>query len=118
MKHRSVHNSFMLLPIPNPSAEQAQVPVFSVSGTKPAARPDLLLSSESSLGRANARTHQSGRHRLNLSSFSPLENGGLPWSGVYSLPRASLRDWLSGCSYDALPGTLTRTDRKSTRLNS
>src|SRR3990167_2263294 len=109
MKHRSVHNSFMLLPIPNPSAEQAQVPVFSVSGTKPAARPDLLLSSESSLGRANAKIHQSGQHRLNLNSSSPLENGGLPWSGVYSLPRASLRDWLSGCSYDALPGTLTRT---------
>src|SRR3989338_8616987 len=92
-QHRSVHNSFMLLPIPNPSAEQAQVPVFSVSGTKPAARPDLLLSSESSLGRANAKIHQSGQHRLNLNSSSPLENGGLPWSGVYSLPRASLRDW-------------------------
>src|SRR3990167_9347894 len=109
MKHRSVTHSFMLLPIPNPSAEQTQPPVFSVSGTKPAARPDLLLSSESSLGRANARTHQSGRHRLSLSSSSPLENGGLPWSGVYSLPGASLRDWWSGCSYDALPGTSTRT---------
>ena len=70
MKHRSVTHSFMLLPIPNPSAEQAQVPVFSVSGTKPAARPDLLLSSESSLGRANAKIHQSGQHRLNLNSSS------------------------------------------------
>src|SRR3989339_1861455 len=109
MKHRSVHNSFMLLPIPNPSAEQTQPPVFYVSGTKPATRPGLLLSSGSSLGRANARTHQSGRHRLSLNSSSPLENGGLPLSGVYSLPGASLRDWLSGCSYDALPGTLTRT---------
>src|SRR3989338_399699 len=109
MKHRSVTHSFILLPILNPSAEQAQPPVFSVSGTKPAARPDLLLFLGSSLGRANARTHQSGRHRLSLNSSSPLENGGLPLSGVYSLPRASLRDWLSGCSYDALPGTLTRT---------
>src|SRR3990167_6534984 len=109
MKHRSAIHNFILLPIPNPLAEQAQVPVFSVSGTKPAARPTLLLSSGSSLGRANAKIHQSGQHRLNLSSFSPLENEGLPLSGVYSLPGASLRDWLSGCSYDALPGTLTRT---------
>src|SRR3989338_7076630 len=96
MKHRSVHNSFMLLPIPNPSVEQAQVPVFSVSGTKPATRPDLLLFLGSSLGRANARTHQSGRHRLSLNSSSPLENGGLPLSGAYSLPRASLRDLWNG----------------------
>ncbi|MBU4467195.1 MAG: hypothetical protein KKC39_00415, partial [Candidatus Omnitrophica bacterium] len=34
MKHRSVTHNFILLPIPNPSAEQAQPPVFSVSGTK------------------------------------------------------------------------------------
>src|SRR3989338_6242230 len=108
-QHRSVHNSFMLLPIPNPSAEQAQVPVFSVSGTKPAARPDLLLSSESSLGRANAKIHQSGQHRLNLNSSSPLENAELLLSGAYSLPRASLRDLWNGYSYDALPGTSTRT---------
>ena len=78
MKHRSVTHSFMLLPIPNPSAEQAQPPVFSVSGTKRAALPALLLSSESSLSHANARTHQSGRRRLNLSSSFPWENGGLP----------------------------------------
>src|SRR3990167_3336008 len=108
MKHRSAIHNFILLPIPNPLAEQAQVPVFSVSGTKPAARPALLLSSGSSLCRANAKIHQSRQHRLSLNSSSPLENGGLPLSGAYSLPRASLRDWWSGYSCDALPGTSTR----------
>ncbi len=61
MRHRFVTHSFMLLPIPDPSAEQAQPPVFSVSGTKREALSALLLFSESSLGHANAQTHQSGR---------------------------------------------------------
>lgn len=96
MGHRSVTHSFTLLPIPNSSAEQAQPPVFSVSETKRAVLPALLLSSESSLGHANARTHQLGQHRLNLSNSSPLENGVLPLSGAYSLPAVSLRGMAFG----------------------
>jgi hypothetical protein len=53
MKHRSATHNFKLLPIPNPSAEQAQALVFSVSDTKRAARSTLLLSLASSLGHAN-----------------------------------------------------------------
>ena len=107
MKHRSVTHNFILLPIPNPSVEQAQPPVFSVSGTKRAALPDLPLSLASSSSRTSVLRHQPGQHRLNSGSSFPLENAGLPWSGVYSLPAASLRGLWNGYSCDALAGTLT-----------
>src|SRR3989338_5338822 len=104
MRHRSVAHNFMLLP-----AEQAQWLVSFVSGTKREADSTLLLSSASSLSHANEKTHQSGQHRLGLGSSFPSENEGLPWSGVYSHPRASLRGLWSEYSYDALPGTLKHT---------
>ena len=107
MKHRFVTHNFILLPIPDSAAEQVQALVFSASGTKPAALPNLPLSLASSLGHANAQTHRSEQRRLNLSSSFPSENGGLLSFGVYFPPAASLRDLWNGCFYDALPGTLT-----------